>query len=82
MNAARWVAAAAVTILGACAERVMVPEVMLDNLEQRRAEPSKDATPRADTPRVETPSVQYVEVPTPLPLPGQLKPLPKKRSLA
>ena len=60
MNAARWVAAAAVTFLGACAERVMVPEVMLDNPEQRRAEPSKDATPR-----VETPGVQYVEVPTP-----------------
>jgi len=82
MNAARWVAAAAVTILGACAERVMVPEVMLDNLEQRRGEPSKDATPRAETPRIETPSVQYVEVPTPLPLPGQLKPLPKKRGPA
>jgi type IV secretion system protein TrbG len=89
MNAARWVAAAAgaVSILGACAERVMVPEVMLDNLEQRRAEPSKDATPRVETPRVETPraetpSVKYVEVPTPLPLPGQLKPLPKKRGPA
>jgi type IV secretion system protein VirB9 len=68
MNAARWLAAAAVTLLAACAQRVMVPEVMLDNLDQRRAE-AKEKT-----------RVEYVEVPQPLPLPGQLKPLPKKRA--
>ena len=70
MNVARWLAAAAVTVLGACAQRVLVPEVMLDNLDQRRAEANKDSKPR----------VEIVEVPTPLPLPGQLKPLPKKRA--
>lgn len=68
MNLARWLAAAAVAVLGACAPRVFVPEVMLDNLDQRRAEIAKEQRPR----------VEIVEVPTPLPLPGQLKPLPKK----
>jgi type IV secretion system protein VirB9 len=70
MNAARWLAAAAVTVLAACAQRVMVPEVMLDNPDQRRAEASKENKAR----------IEYVEVPKPLPLPGQLKPLPKKRA--
>jgi type IV secretion system protein VirB9 len=69
MNVARWLAAAAITILGACAQRVLVPEVMLDNLDQRRAEAPKG--PKRQ--------VEFVEVPTPLPLPGQLKPLPNKR---
>lgn len=69
MNAARCFAAAAVAILGACAPRVMVPEVMLDTLDQRRAEATQENRPR----------VEYVEVPKPLLLPGQLKPLPKKR---
>lgn len=68
MNLARWLAAAAVAVLGACAPRVFVPEVMLDNLDQRRAKIAKEQRPR----------VEIVEVPTPLPLPGQLKPLPKK----
>lgn len=68
MNLARWLAAAAVTVLGACAQRVLVPEVMLDNLDQRRADAVKETKPR----------VEIVEVPTPLPLPGQLKPVPKK----
>lgn len=68
MNLARWLAAAAVAVLGACAPRVLVPEVMLDNLDQRRADIAKEQRPR----------VEIVEVPTPLPLPGQLKPLPKK----
>jgi type IV secretion system protein TrbG len=67
MNLARWLAAAAVTTIGACAPRVLVPEVMLDTTEQRRA----------DVVREEKPRVEIVEVPTPLPLPGQLKPLPK-----
>jgi type IV secretion system protein TrbG len=42
---------------------------MLDNLDQHRAEATKG--PKRQ--------VEFVEVPTPLPLPGQLKPLPKKR---
>lgn len=68
MNLARWLAAAAVALLGACAPRVLVPEVMLDNLEQKRAAAAEEPRSR----------VEFVEVPTPLPLPGQLKPLPKK----
>ena len=68
MRLVRWLAAAVVTALGACTQRVLVPEVKLDNLDQRRAE----------APREQTPRTEIVEVPTPLPLPGQLKPLPKK----
>jgi len=68
MNLARWLAAAAIAVLGACAPRVLVPEVMLDNLEQKRAAAAEEPRSR----------VEFVEVPTPLPLPGQLKPLPKK----
>lgn len=68
MNLARWLAAAAVAVLGACAPRVLVPEVMLDNLDQKRTASTEEPKPR----------VQFVEVPTPLPLPGQLKPLPKR----
>lgn len=67
MNLTRWLAAAAVTALAACAQRVLVPEVMLDNLEQKRAAAAEEPRSR----------VEFVEVPTPLPLPGQLKPLPK-----
>jgi type IV secretion system protein VirB9 len=67
MTLARWLAAAAVTALSACATRVQVPDVMLDNAERRRADVVKEHKPR----------VEIVEVPTPLPLPGQLKPLPK-----
>ena len=48
MNLARWLAAAAVTVLGACAQRVLVPEVMLDNLDQRRAEAHQGARPRVE----------------------------------
>jgi type IV secretion system protein VirB9 len=69
MNAARWFATAAVTLLGACVQGISAPEVRLDDLEQRRTEPEMESRPR----------VQYVEVPKPLPLPGQLKPLPNKR---
>ena len=54
--------------LGGCAETVSAPEVRLDTLPAKRSEPIAD--PR--------PSVEIVEVPKPLPLPGQLKPLPKK----
>ena len=67
MNLARWLAAAAVSTLGACAPRVVVPEVMLDNLDKARAEAFKEQKAPAE----------IVEVPVPLPLPGQLKPLPK-----
>jgi len=54
--------------LGACATRVQVPEIpVLDSpgFAAARAEP--DARP----------TVRYVEVPKPLPLPGQLKPVTK-----
>jgi type IV secretion system protein TrbG len=72
MNAIRWLAPAIVTVLGACAQRVMVPEVMLDNLERQRAE--APVAPVEVKPRVE-----FIEVPKPLPLPGQLKPRPRKQ---
>ncbi|MCC6776961.1 MAG: P-type conjugative transfer protein TrbG [Hyphomicrobiales bacterium] len=67
MNLARWLAAAILTMLGACTPRVLVPEIRLDTVEPRRAEAVK----------VDKPRVEIVEVPVPLPLPGQLKPLPK-----
>ena len=54
--------------LGACATRVQVPEIpVLDSpaFAAARAEPEA------------RPIVQYVEVPRPLPLPGQLKPVTK-----
>ena len=54
--------------LGACATRVQVPEIpVLDNpaFAAARAEPDG------------RPIVKYVEVPRPLPLPGQLKPVTK-----
>src|SRR6185312_10218364 len=53
----------------ACATRVQVPEIpILDS-------PAFKAARREPDPK---PPVQYVEVPKPLPLPGQLKPLPKR----
>ncbi len=55
-------------VLGACAERVSVPEIKFDVLQPKPSEVG--AAP--------TPTVQIVEVPKPLPLPGQLKPLPKR----
>jgi type IV secretion system protein TrbG len=55
-------------ILGACAERVSVPEIKFDLLEPKPAQ--ANVAPK--------PAVQIVEVPTPLPLPGQLKPWPKR----
>ena len=68
MNLARWLAAAAVSTLGACAPRVVVPEIMLDNLGDKG---------RAEAPKEQKAPAEIVEVPVPLPLPGQLKPLPK-----
>lgn len=55
------------TMLSGCAERVMVPEVKLDPIERK---PVKSAAA--------LPPVRVVEVPQPLPLPGQLKPLPQR----
>ena len=53
----------------ACATRVQVPEIpILDS-------PAFKAARREPDPK---PPVQYVEVPKPLPLPGQLKPVPKR----
>ena len=55
-------------MLGACATSVEVPEIpILDS-------PAFKAAKREPEPK---PPVQYVEVPKPLPLPGQLKPVPK-----
>jgi P-type conjugative transfer protein TrbG len=57
-----------VVVLGACATRVQVPEIpILDS-------PAFKAAKREPEPKA---PVEYVEVPKPLPLPGQLKPVPK-----
>ena len=73
MRCSRAIASCALAItlvitLGACATRVQVPEIsILDSpaFAASRAEPEAK------------PTVQYVEVPRPLPLPGQLKPVTK-----
>jgi len=58
-------------VLSACATRVSVPEIpVLDE-----SIPFKAAKREAD----EKPPVKIVEVPKPLPLPGQLKPVPEKK---
>ena len=55
--------------LAACATRVQVPEIpILDS-------PAFSAAKREPEPKR---TVEYIEVPKPLPLPGQLKPVPKK----
>lgn len=65
------VAAYALTVtvvLGACARAVQIPEVpILDSPAFKPAQREQD----------QKPPVEYVEVPKLLPLPGQLKPLPK-----
>ena len=54
--------------VAACATRVQVPEIpILDS-------PAFKAAKREPEPKR---PVEYVEVPKPLPLPGQLKPVPK-----
>ena len=64
-------AAALGLVLSACATRVSVPEIpVLDE-----SIPFKAAKREAD----EKPPVKIVEVPKPLPLPGQLKPVPEKK---
>jgi len=56
-------------IVGACATRVQVPEIpILDGPLFKAAK--QDPEPK--------PPIEVVEVPKPLPLPGQLKPVPKK----
>ncbi len=60
-------------VLSACTQRVSVPEIKFDMLSEKP--PSAAAKPSAASPPA---SVQVVEVPRPLPLPGQLKPLPKR----
>jgi type IV secretion system protein VirB9 len=56
--------------VAACATTVRVPEIpILDGV------PFKEASREADP----KPSVKIVEVPKPLPLPGQLKPVPEKK---
>jgi type IV secretion system protein VirB9 len=64
-----WLTAIALTVT-ACATTVSVPEIpILDGV------PFKEASREADP----KPSVKIVEVPKPLPLPGQLKPVPEKK---
>jgi type IV secretion system protein VirB9 len=65
----RMVAASTLVLsLGACATRIAVPEIpILDS-------PAFKAAKREPEPR---PHIEYVEVPKPLPLPGQLKPVTK-----
>jgi P-type conjugative transfer protein TrbG len=70
MSAPRFVACGLTfaTALSACARSVQVPELpILDR-------PAFSAAKREPEPKQ---SVQVVEVPQPLPLPGQLKPIPK-----
>jgi type IV secretion system protein VirB9 len=67
-----WLTAIALTA-AACATTVSVPEVpILDGI------PFKEAIRERDP----KPSVKIVEVPKPLPLPGQLKPVPEKKDKA
>jgi type IV secretion system protein VirB9 len=64
-----WLVAIALTV-AACATTVRVPEIpILDGI------PFKEASREADP----KPAVKIVEVPKPLPLPGQLKPVPEKK---
>lgn len=61
-------AVALATVLGGCATDIKVPEIPL--LDSAAFKPAQ----REDEPK---PLVQYIEVPKPLPLPGQLKPIQK-----
>ena len=70
MISSRWMTSASVLalMLAACATRVQVPEIpLLDS-------PAFKAAKREPEPK---PPVEYIEVPKPLPLPGQLKPVVK-----
>jgi type IV secretion system protein VirB9 len=73
MTASRTIAllATVLLVLAACATSVQVPEIpILDE-----SVPFKAAKREAE----EKPRVKIVEVPKPLPLPGQLKPVPEKK---
>jgi type IV secretion system protein TrbG len=73
MTASRTIAlfATLLLVLAACATSVQVPEIpILDE-----SVPFKAAKREAE----EKPPVKIVEVPKPLPLPGQLKPVPEKK---
>jgi type IV secretion system protein TrbG len=71
MTASRTIALLATVLLAACATSVQVPEIpILDE-----SVPFKAAKREAE----EKPPVKIVEVPKPLPLPGQLKPVPEKK---
>jgi type IV secretion system protein TrbG len=73
MTASRTIAllATVLLVLAACATSVQVPEIpILDE-----SVPFKAAKREAE----EKPPVKIVEVPKPLPLPGQLKPIPEKK---
>ena len=73
MTASRTIAllATVLPVLAACATSVQVPEIpILDE-----SVPFKAAKREAE----EKPPVRIVEVPKPLPLPGQLKPVPEKK---
>ena len=59
-------------VLAGCAKSVMVPEIKLDPVDTK---PVASSAPIA-------PSIRVVEVPKPLPLPGQLKPLPQRDVVA
>jgi type IV secretion system protein VirB9 len=73
MTASRTIAllATLLLVLAACATTVQVPEIpILDE-----SVPFKAAKREAE----EKPPVKIIEVPKPLPLPGQLKPIPEKK---
>jgi hypothetical protein len=64
-----WLVAIALTA-AACATTVRVPEIpVLDSPSYKKAIREPDPKP----------SVKIIEVPKPLPLPGQLKPVPEKK---
>jgi type IV secretion system protein VirB9 len=67
MSRRRWLSVGVAAALGGCAERIIAPEIKLDTLDARPARMEREIAP----------PVRVIEVPTPLPLPGQLKPLPK-----
>jgi type IV secretion system protein VirB9 len=68
-SALGWLVAIALTA-AACATTVRVPEIpVLDSPSYKKA--IRDPDPK--------PSVKIIEVPKPLPLPGQLKPVPEKK---
>ena len=70
MRASLLTAAAAASLLSACAHAQKPPQITYDDAAFRPAQREADAAQVAPRP------VEVVEVPRPLPLPGQLKPLP------